>query len=115
MPLEPLHPAEPVLHHTLRDSLNQSLTNTDFFVWISITPTGERNDFDDLNGIVSATEQWLSEQDPESVDPDRLPEVEFSDRAADVSIRAIPKKPSARGNHPGEIVGNPEPALAGWV
>jgi hypothetical protein len=115
VPLEPLHPDEPALHHALRDALNRQLTDTDFFVWINVTPTGERTEFDDLSSIVRRTEQWLSSLSPESVEPETLPEKEFSDRAAEIKIRAIPKKPAARGSHPPQIVGNPEPALAGWV
>jgi hypothetical protein len=115
MPLEPLHPAEPTLHHALRDTLNQRLTNTEFFVLISVMPTGHRNSFEDLDQIVLGTEGWLSMLHPGDIDPDALPEKEFSDPAADVTVRAVPKKASARGRRSAEIVGNPEPALSGWV
>lgn len=115
MPLEPLHPDEPALHHALRDMLNQSLTSTDFFVWIRVEPTGERREFEDLGAIVADTEQWLSGLDPDAVNADDLPARGYRDRAADIEVRAIPKKPSARGYRAAEIVGNPEPVLAGWL
>lgn len=115
MPLRPSHPDEPALHHELRDALNQRLTNGDFFVWISVRPTGERVEFEDLDAIVSKAETWLSSLDPDRVDASDLPERTYSDKAAEVELRAIPKKPSARGQRAGQIVGNPEPVLAGWV
>jgi hypothetical protein len=114
MPLEPLHPDEPALHHALRDALNQRLTSTDFFVWISITPTGAAQDFRDLNALVDHTERWLAERRVDTVEANELPELQLSDPAAEVRIRAVPKKPAARGRRAPEIVGNPEPALAGW-
>jgi hypothetical protein len=43
-----------------------------------------------------------------------LLELLFEDPAADVRIRAIPKKPEARGTRATEIVGNPEPVLMGF-
>lgn len=115
MPLEPLHPDEPTLHRALRDALNQRLTSTNFFVLISIEPTGERTSFEDLDAIVTDVEEWLSRLDPDEAPAEALPERTWSDKAADVRIRAIPKKRSARGYRAAEIVGNPEPALAGWV
>ena len=78
-------------------------------------PTGERTTFEDVDHIVAQTEAWLANLDPDAVEPDELPERQFSDRAGEVRIRAIPKKSSARGNRAAEVVGNPEPALAGWV
>ena len=115
LPLEPSHPDEPGLHHALRDALNRGLSNTDFFVWITVHPTGERKDFADLSGLVRQADEWLRQYNAETVDPSQLPEREFSDRAATVEVKAIPKKPAARGRHPGEIVGNPEPILTGWL
>ena len=115
MGLEPAHPDEPVLHHALRDALNQGLTNTDFIVWITVYPTGERKDFADLSRLVAETDDWLRQYDPEGLDPSDLPERELFDKAATVEVKAIPKKPAARGHHPGEIVGNPEPILTGWL
>ena len=115
MALAPLHPAEPALHHALRDALNRSLTNTDFFVWITVTPKGDASEFRDLPSLVEETEGWLQGLDPDAIDASELPEQYLSDAAADVRIRAVPKKPSARGQHAGQIVGNPEPVLAGWV
>ena len=115
MALAPLHPAEPALHHALRDALNRGLTNTDFFVWITVIPKGDTWEFEDLPSLVEETEQWLQGLDPDAVDGSELPEQGLSDAAADVRIRAVPKKSSARGQRAGQIVGNPEPVLAGWV
>jgi hypothetical protein len=115
VPLEPLHPDEPGLHRALRDALNQGLSSTDFFVWITVTPTGNRKEFENLGSLVTAVESWLAGLNPDEVDASELPEREFPDTAAEVRVRAIPKKPSARGQRAGEIVGNPEPILTGWV
>lgn len=115
MPLEPSHPDEAVLHHALRDALDRTLTSKDFFVLITVEPSGERQKFEDLEGLALEVERWLRGQDPEHVDVDALPERLFTDKAAEVTVRAIPKKPSARGHRAANIVGNPEPALAGWL
>lgn len=115
MALTPSHPDEPALHHQLRDALNQTLTSRDFFVWINVRPTGERVEFENLEAIVSDAEQWLSSLDPDRVDATELPERDYADKSAEVELRAIPKKPSARGRQTSQIVGNPEPVLAGWV
>jgi hypothetical protein len=64
---------------------------------------------------VAATEQWLGHLDPDTLDPAALPEQLFRDRAGEVRITAIPKKPSARGRRADQIVGNPEPSLSGWT
>jgi len=37
------------------------------------------------------------------------------DPAAEIKLRAIPKRPEARDRRADQIVGNPEPILAGWV
>lgn len=115
MALEPLHPDEAALHHELRDALNQQLTSTDLFVWIRVEPTGDAHGFEHLDRIVLETERWLSSLDPDVVDAADLPGRAFSDKAAEIEVRAIPKKPEARGQRAAQIVGNPEPALAGWV
>jgi hypothetical protein len=115
VPLEPSHPDEPALHRALRDALNRELTTPNFFVWIKVKPTGKSREFADLPTIVRETESWLLALDPDSVDGSELPDRTFSDRAANVEIRAIPKKREARGYRSAAIVGNPEPALAGWV
>jgi hypothetical protein len=114
VPLEPSHPDEAALHHALRDALNQELTNKNFFVWINVHPTGMSQEFEDLPSIVRETESWLSGLDPDSEEATGLPELAFLDKAAEVKIRAVPKKATAR-DRAGPVVGNPEPALAGWV
>lgn len=117
MPLEPSHPDEPQLHHELRDALNAGLTNTDFFVWITVHPTGWQKSFAYLPRIVDAVEEWLAMLDPDEAQPwDKVGgEINIVDPAADVRVRAIPKKPEARGRRAAHIVGNPEPTLAGFV
>lgn len=115
MGLQPVHPDEPALHHELRDALNKSLTNTSFFVWINVTPAGGYTQFDDLGKIVRGIEWWLSTLDPEAIRSDSVPELEISDLAADVRVRALPKKREARARRAPQIVGNPEPVLVGGV
>lgn len=114
MEFKATHPDEPALHRELRDALNRGLDNTAFFVWIRVTPTGERRDFAALDRIVAETNAWLRELDPDAVRAESLPEKQFLDKAAEVRIQALPKKESARGKVPGAIVGNPEPVLVGW-
>jgi hypothetical protein len=115
MALAPLHPAEPALHHELRDVLNADLSNKDFFVWINVTPNGSGEEFNDLGKIVRGVEAWLDALNPDDVSTaEQVPELEFIDPAAEVRVRAIPKKPAARGARSGPIVGNPEPVLVGW-
>lgn len=115
MPMEPRHPLEAALHHELRDVLNGGLINTDFFVWIDIRPTGDETSFVDAQRILRDTEEWLASLDPDAISGTDLPELVRRDLAADVTLRAIPKKPSARAYRSDQIVGNPEPILAGWV
>ena len=115
MGLEPLHPEEAELHRDLRNALNEGLTSTDFLVWITVEPTGATGRFEDLPKLVEDTDAWLKARDPDRVDGSDLPELTLEDRAAEVRIRAVPKKPEARGRRSGEIVGNPEPVLVGWL
>ena len=114
MPMKPRHRDEPALHHELRDALNHGLTNTNFFVWIDVEPSGTARRFENLRAMVAATEVWLANLDPDAIDPAALPEQLFRDPAGEVRITAILKKPSARGRQPREIVGNPEPVVVGW-
>jgi hypothetical protein len=116
MPFEASHPDEPDLHHELRDALNAGIQNTNFFVWISVYPTGWGKSFSYLPRIVEAVEEWLGALDPDQARPwDKVGgEIEIVDPAADVRLRAIPKKPEARGTRSGLVVGNPEPILTGW-
>jgi hypothetical protein len=116
MDLRPIHPDEPALHHELRDALNGGLANTDFFVWIDVTPTGGQRQFDDLERVVRGIEWWLGTLDPDAIrGSEPVPEVEISDFAADVQVRALPKKREARERRAPQIVGNPEPVLVGWT
>ena len=116
MALSARHPDEPALHHELRDAFNRKLTSTKFFVWIDVRPTGGLKRFAHLDEIVRATEQWLTDLDPDApAAPDRIAERWIVDPAAEIKLRAIPKRPEARDRRADEIVGNREPILAGWV
>lgn len=115
MPLAPLHPDEPALHHELRDALNAGLHNTEFFVWINVTPSGQAQSFGRLDDLVVSAAKWLSSLDPDSVSAqEEAPELHYTAEAGRARLRALPKKPEARGRS-GQIVGNPEPVLAGWT
>jgi hypothetical protein len=115
MALAPLHPDEPDLHHELRDALNADLSNPNFFVWINVTPSGSQEAFRDLRGIVRGIELWLESLNPDDVSvAESVPELEFVDPAAEVRVRAVPKKAEARAGRAAQIVGNPEPVLVGW-
>ncbi|MEA2459112.1 MAG: hypothetical protein QOC95_2084 [Thermoleophilaceae bacterium] len=114
--MQPAHPDESGLHRQLRDALNESLASTNFLVWITVEASGDGTHLSTTREIVLRTEQWLSSLDPETIPtPEAIPEMAFTDPAAEVRIRAIPKKPEARGYRSQPIVGNPEPAVAGWV
>ncbi len=116
MELKPIHPSEPPLHHELRDALNRNLANTSFFVWINVTPTGTEQQFADLERIVSDIGWWLDKLDPDAIHgTEDVPELDISDAAADIRVRALPKKPAARLQRAEQIVGNPEPVLVGWA
>jgi hypothetical protein len=116
MALVARHPDEVALHHELRDALNKSLLNSSFFVWIDVRPTGERKAFVDVEAIIADTERWLASLDPDAAsDGANLRELHLVDPAADVKVSAIPKKRSARSRRADQIVGNPEPVLAGWT
>jgi hypothetical protein len=115
MPLEPRHPDELALHHELRDAFNQRLRNTNFFIWIDVRPTGRYQRFQHLDQVIRATETWLADLDPDAPrSADHLPERWLVDPAAEMKLRAIPRKREVRGYRAAEIVGNPEPVLVGW-
>jgi hypothetical protein len=111
-----LHPDELTLHHELRDALNQRLANTSFFVWINVVPTGTQQQFADIQRIVSGVQWWLDTLDPDAIPAtEDVPELDVSDPAAEVRVRALPKRPDARAQRSAQIVGNPEPVLVGWT
>jgi hypothetical protein len=115
MALHPLHPDEPALHRELRDALNRRLANTNFFVWIKVIPTGMQQEFADLDRVVRGIEWWLDSLDPDAIPTvEPVPELELADPAADILVRALPKKRAARKRRSAQIVGNPEPVLVGW-
>jgi hypothetical protein len=117
MALSARHPDEPDLHHELRDAFNSRLTNTNFFVWIDVRPTGKDKRFAYLDQIVAATDEWLGDLDPDAPAPGegRVQERWITDAAAEIKLRAIPKRPEARNRRADQIVGNPEPVLVGYV
>jgi hypothetical protein len=108
------HKDEIALHHELRDALNGGLTNTNFFVWINVKPTGDAKRFVRLDQMVGRTEAWLSTLDPDAVREGDLPKLQLQEEAASVEITALPRKPEVRDHRATEIVGNPGPVLTGW-
>jgi hypothetical protein len=115
MKFSPSHPAELALHHELRDALNGKLDNGSFFVWINVAPTGANTRFANVQRIVAGIEWWLGTLDPDAIPAtEAVPQIHLSDPAADVRVRALPKRPDARSRRSTGIVGNPEPALAAW-
>jgi hypothetical protein len=90
------------------------LTSKGFFVWINVEPTGEAKCFVNLQHIVEETESWLSRLNPDAVNARDLPKLSLHDRAAEIKITALPRKPEVRGYRATEIVGNPGPILVGW-
>jgi hypothetical protein len=114
--LAPLHPDEPALHRELRDALNREIATTSFFVWINVMPTGSAQTFNDLSRLVNGIQLWLDTLDPDAVSETQdVPELVVPDPAAEVRVRALPKKVSARGQRSEHIVGNPESVLVGWT
>ena len=70
-----------------------------------------------LGGLALAVAPGLPRAtlDPDVVSSSReVPELAFVDQAAEIRVRAVPKKPEARGGRAAQIVGNPEPVLVGW-
>jgi hypothetical protein len=115
MPLDARHPDELALHHQLRDALNRDLTNTNFFVWIDVRPTGKHKRFTELKQVVAAVDEWLSDLDPDAhYSADRVPERWISEPAAEIKLAAIPRRREVRDRRAKQIVGNPEPMLVGW-
>jgi hypothetical protein len=108
------HPDEIALHHELRDALNDSLTNKNFFVWINVQPTGDAKQFSNLDEIVGRVEGWLSDLNPDDVQESSLPKLALDDEAASIGVTALPRKPEVRDHRAAEIVGNPWPVLVGW-
>lgn len=102
------------LHHQLRDALNASLKNKNFFVWINVMPTGDASRFSELDRMVERTEDWLSRLNPDAVREGDLPKLQLRENAASVEITALPRKREVRGYRAAEIVGNPEPVLTRW-
>lgn len=94
--------------------MNAALTSKGFFVWITVSPKNDHKHFADLDRIVRGTEAWLNSLDPDKIGPGEFPAKTFDDKAADVRIRAIPKKLEARTYRSEQIVGNPSPMLVGW-
>jgi hypothetical protein len=116
MELNPSHPAELSLHHELRDALNGTLDNPSFFVWIHVAPSGGEARFADTERMVAAIDWWLGTLDPDAIPvAEAVPQLDLSDPAAEVRVRALPKKPDARKQRSAVVVGNPEPVLVGWA
>jgi len=90
------------------------LRNKNFFVWISVEPTGDAKHFSSLQKVVGRTEDWLSTLDPDAVREGELPKLPLHETAAEIEVTALPRKPEVRDRRADEIVGNPWPVLVGW-
>jgi hypothetical protein len=112
-PRSTLSPQELEWHERVRDALNSKIENPNFFVWIDVTAEpGAVLDEEELRGDV---EEWLGGLDADGVIEVRSSPVhEYSTGGLSVVLRALPKKPEARGRST-LIVGNPVPAFAYWV
>jgi hypothetical protein len=104
---QPEQPDSP--HRVVSQALEAGVRNRDWFLWVGVDAEAVPTDLDPL---VERTEQWLSQLDPNQ-DADPEPELEWAVPGLHVSLRALAKKPRARGQSP--LVGNPYPAFAYWA
>lgn len=96
-------------HRVVAEALEHGVRNRDWFVWLTVNGT-RMPGAADLNALAEQAETWLSRLDPEN---EEQPELAYEGPALSVRLRALPKKPHARGANP--LVGNPYPAYAQWV
>jgi hypothetical protein len=105
-------PGNDTAHRLVSEALEQGVRNRDWFLWINVNGDTFLAPNDNLDSLVQLTEQWLRELDP---DAERKP-APFAwpgPHGVSVVLRALPKKPHARGSNP--LVGNPYPAFAYWT
>jgi hypothetical protein len=97
-------------HREVAAELERRVQNRDFFVWLNVTGRrrGEPVDYD---AIAREIETWLRGLDPDTHSPAE-PGLQTYGPTLDLEVRAIPKKPEARGSQP--LVANPVPAVAYW-
>jgi hypothetical protein len=110
-------------HRRVRDVLNAQVPDANFFVWLTVSPSGGRDRFpnqdtdfqSEANEVASATREWLGSLDPDEViRAETTPSTELEAAGVALSLRAVPKKRGHR-SFSGVLVGNPEPAIAFWV
>ena len=97
-------------HREVAAELERRVRNRDFFLWLNVTGRrrGEPIDYD---AIAREIETWLRGLDPEQHSPQE-PGLQSVGPTLDLEVRAIPKKPAARGSVP--LVANPVPAVGYW-
>ncbi len=97
-------------HREVAAELERRVRNRDFFLWLNVTGRrrGEPVDYGAMSGEL---EIWLRGLDPDSHSPGD-PGFQVRGPTLDLEVRAIPKKPEARGSQP--LVANPVPAVAYW-
>lgn len=97
------------MHRRVTEALESGVHNRDWFLWVDVSGDDARPDF---SSLVAAAEQWLGQMDPDA-EPGEGPELQWARSNVSVLLKALPKKPHARGADP--LVGNPFPAFAYWV
>ena len=97
-------------HREVAAELERRVENRDFLLWLNVTGRrrGERVDYDAIGREV---ETWLRSLNADSHSP-REPAFPVYGPTLDLEIRAIPKKPEARGTVP--LVANPVPTGPYW-
>jgi hypothetical protein len=103
-------PTEFEWHREIAAELERRVRNRDFFVWLNVTGRrrGEPTDYDTLAREI---ETGLRGLDAETHSP-MEPGFHAHGPKLDLEVRAIPKKPDARGSQP--LVANPVPAVPYW-
>jgi hypothetical protein len=97
-------------HREITAELERRVQNRDFLIWVNVTGQrrGKQVDYDVIGREVEA---WLRNLDPDAHSP-QSPAFPVYGPTLDLEVRAIPKKPEARGAQP--LVANPVPAVAYW-
>jgi hypothetical protein len=96
------------IHHRVSQALEVGVRNRDWFLWLDVSGEPE---LPDLGSLVAETERWLARLDPDAGGDEA--ELDWVGPGLRVHLRALAKKPRARGGNP--LVGNPYPAFAYWV
>lgn len=95
------------MHRVVSQALEGGVQNRNWFIWVDVS--GESPP-PDLSPLITRTEQWLHDLDAGT---SQSTELNWSKSGLTVLLRALAKKPHARGANP--LVGNPYPAFAYWA